>query len=213
MRSAKGYGTVGLTLVLGGLTPVLAYPTLPPESGLAQVAFVLAIALEIGGAVVLGLAGAAMIVSRRRLATHRSLAGIWRSEYEYQRSSDGNHYVSEHVLVLRERGDALAGLSLPKQDGSRVELRLSWAGRTLLQGTWTEHTSPSEHYAGRLYFGVMQLAVDVFSDRMTGTWCGFGSSMEVNSGSWRLTRLDSSTRRGARRRAVAALSGSRPAAP
>lgn len=119
-------------------------------------------------------------------------SGVWLSRYVYPSSGRGDDFVGQHYVVLRQRGTVVTGQSLPHTTGSRLELDLEAKGQ-IVQGNWTEHTSPTGYYRGKTYHGTIQMAVDNAGRAMSGQWLGFGKDFVINSGSWDLTWVDSAT--------------------
>jgi hypothetical protein len=121
-------------------------------------------------------------------------SGIWLSRYVYPSSGRGADYVGEHYVVVRQRGTRLTGRSLPHTTGSRLELDLELkADRPIVEGSWTEHTSPTGYYKGVVYHGTLQMVIDKAGHVMSGQWLGFGKDFKINSGAWELHWVDGST--------------------
>ncbi len=120
------------------------------------------------------------------------LSGIWHSRYLYYSSSRGQQFEAEHYVVFRQRGNGLAGQSLPHSTDSRLRLNLSVDG-SIATGTWTERTSPTGYYKGAVYHGTIQLIVNPMGRAMSGKWLGFGKNFKVNAGEWELAWVDGST--------------------
>lgn len=117
------------------------------------------------------------------------LTGIWISDYGYYSSSRDQHLTSKHHVLLLQRGARLMTRSLP-ESGSRVGMDMSVNGQ-VVTGTWTEETERGGYYKGGVYFGCIQMLLDVTGHRLKGRWLGFGRDFEINDGPWSLTLVDS----------------------
>lgn len=118
------------------------------------------------------------------------LTGIWLSRYEYESSSRGGTFASQHYVMILQRGAHLNIRSLPRQH-SRLSLDLSVNGK-MTKGTWAEHTAEGGYYKGAVYDGTIQLEINQTNDRMKGKWLGFGRDPgEINDGPWQFTLVDS----------------------
>lgn len=116
------------------------------------------------------------------------LTGIWLSRYEYESSSRGRTYTSQHYVLVLQRGRGLMIRSLPEQE-STLSLELTVNGR-MVKGTWTEVTSEGGYYQGAVYDGAIQMEIGPAEDRMVGKWLGFGRNPgEINDGPWMFTRV------------------------
>ena len=130
--------------------------------------------------------------TREGTADGPNYSGVWLSRYVYPSTGRDADFVGEHYVVLRQRGNILKGQSLPHTTGSRLELDLALKG-TVVEGNWTEHTSPTGYYSGKAYHGTLQLAVDDSARIMTGQWLGFGKDFKINTGAWELHWVDAAT--------------------
>jgi transcriptional regulator with XRE-family HTH domain len=115
------------------------------------------------------------------------LSGVWRSRYEYESSSRGGWFYSQHYGVLLHRGIFLQFRSLPGTADGRVVMDMDINGAAVT-GKWTEQTDQEGYYQGSLYHGAIQMLVDPTWHRMTGKWVGFGRDYDVNVGPWMLVR-------------------------
>jgi hypothetical protein len=128
-----------------------------------------------------------------RTGSHGSgLSGIWHSRYLYYSTGRDQEFEGQHYVVLRQRGNRLAGQSLPHSTGSHLDLELS-VDASIATGTWTERTSPTGYYRGAVYHGTIQLVVNPMGRAMSGKWLGFGTNFKVNTGEWELTWVDQAT--------------------
>lgn len=121
-----------------------------------------------------------------------SHTGVWLSRYEYHSSSREATLADERYVVLLQTGDRLTVRSLTGSAPSVVTMDLT-VDRSLVTGTWKEHTDPAGFYRGAVYHGAVQLVVGPTGHRMVGRWVGFGKDGEVNTGPWTLRLVDRST--------------------
>jgi transcriptional regulator with XRE-family HTH domain len=122
-------------------------------------------------------------------AKYGPLTGIWLSTYEYESTSRNAIFSDQHYVMLLQRGARVTVRSLPKS-ASRLSMDMSQNG-SVVTGTWTEHTSEQGYYGGAVYYGAIQLLQDPTDRRLRGKWVGFGRDLEVNTGPWQLTLVDS----------------------
>lgn len=121
------------------------------------------------------------------------LTGRWISSYRYRSTSRGEEFTDTHSVDLGVDGGRLLGRSVPQPYGSELTLALTAEGSTL-SGTWTERTSPTGHYRGATFRGLLQLVVDPTGHTMSGMWLGVNKRDTVKAGEWRLEReLDDDT--------------------
>lgn len=127
------------------------------------------------------------------------LSGIWHSRYVYSSTGRGKDFVGEHYVVIRQQDSALAGHSVPADNGSLLKLDLRIGG-TVATGTWSERTSPDGYYRGSTYHGALQLVIDPMGKSMRGRWVGFDREFNVRSDTWELHWVESATTAHARRK-------------
>lgn len=121
------------------------------------------------------------------------IEGIWHSSYEYGRGPKDEPQTSEHHIEFARVGDKWVGTSLPHQEGSDVVITLVQDGNEFA-GQWRERTSPTGHYAGRTFSGLILLLLQQNSSELNGMWLGAGSSTgRVKTGTWMLKREDHKT--------------------
>lgn len=120
---------------------------------------------------------------------HRTLAGVWLSEYEYETSSQpGVVQTSGHYVVLKQTGTDVKGRSLRQRSKSRLELTGFVERTLLLTAYWRERTSKN-----RIYHGALQVLIDPVNSTMSGSWVGFNRRTKVETGIWQFRRLDHRT--------------------
>jgi transcriptional regulator with XRE-family HTH domain len=122
-------------------------------------------------------------------ANYGPLTGIWLSSYDYFSSSRNATFTSKHYVMVLQRGASLIVRSLPLQS-SQVSMELSVNGQ-VITGSWAEETERGGYYSGAMYYGSIQMLLDVTGRRMAGKWVGFGRDMTVNTDVWSLTLVDS----------------------
>jgi hypothetical protein len=114
--------------------------------------------------------------------------GMWQSSYVYPSGSKVRR--SEHFMKASVEGDRVTMRSVPDETGSIVTVDLLIEG-PIATGAWRERTSPSGSYAGKEYFGAIQLWVLDGGQVMRGKWVGFSSKPgEIKSGEWEFTRSE-----------------------
>lgn len=122
------------------------------------------------------------------------LAGSWISKYRYRSASRGEEFTDTHLVDLGVDGGQLVGRSVPHPSGSELTLALTAEGR-VVSGTWVERTSPTGHYRGASFRGLLQLVVAPTGHTMSGMWLGVNKRDMVNAGEWWLERqLDDAVR-------------------
>ena len=60
----------------------------------------------------------------------------------------------------------------------------------VITGSWAEETERGGYYSGAMYYGSIQMLLDVTGRRISGKWVGFGRDMTVNTDTWSLTFVD-----------------------
>lgn len=121
-------------------------------------------------------------------ANYGPLTGIWLSSYDYYSSSRSATFTSKHYVMVLQRGASLIVRSLPLQS-SQVSMELSVNGQ-VITGSWAEETERGGYYSGAMYYGSIQMLLDMTGRRMSGKWVGFGRDMTVNTDTWSLTLVD-----------------------
>jgi hypothetical protein len=122
------------------------------------------------------------------MGTNDMVAGLWHSRYEYGRGPKDDQYSSEHLVRFAEVNGEWVGTSEAAIDGSQVFIKLTQDGHEL-SGQWREITSPSGHYHGREFNGLITLLLQQGGTELNGLWLGVGSSISrVKSGPWRFKR-------------------------
>lgn len=119
-------------------------------------------------------------------------SGIWLSRYEYFSSSCGVMGVDLCHVLLLQRGNDLSLRSLPGSTPSTITMDLT-VESNVITGTWRERTNPKGQYRGAVYYGAIQMLAEPTGRRLSGKWCGFGKTLEVNTGPWELLFRDAST--------------------
>lgn len=115
------------------------------------------------------------------------LAGIWESRCTYRSGSrSGQGFLDLAHLVVVQSGSKLSAQSIPgsETDGTTV-MHLELRGH-VVTGTWEVTTSAESYYNGLVFHGALQLKLDAVGGSMTGTWVGFGSEDDINTGPWML---------------------------
>ena len=97
-------------------------------------------------------------------------------------------FTSKHYVMVLQRGASLIVRSLPLQS-SQVSMELSVNGQ-VITGSWAEETERGGYYPRAMYYGTIQMLLDVTGRRMSGKWVGFGRDMTVNTDTWSLTLVD-----------------------
>lgn len=115
-----------------------------------------------------------------------TIEGIWQSHYEYGKGANDEPQTSEHRIEFVQNGGTWVGTSLPNAENSIVTLTLKPDGEQF-SGEWREQTSPSGHYQGREFKGLILLALD--NNELCGKWLGVNSTGRVKSGVWTLQRV------------------------
>lgn len=112
--------------------------------------------------------------------------GHWLSTYTYHNGETGRHVLT----FSAQNANEWLCKSVPQPDGSEVVLKLHYDKESsTLTGTWTEKTSPTGAYKGKVFHGVLQLIVNQDYTKAAGEWVGFNSGHTgVNAGSWKLER-------------------------
>lgn len=121
--------------------------------------------------------------------------GVWLSRYEYFSSGRDSTFTGLHHVVLLQHGSRLTVRSLPgagSSPGSVLSMDLD-VDDNVVTGTWREETSRDGYYQGAVYHGAVQMLIEHTGRRITGTWVGFGRSMDVNTGPWELVLQDAGT--------------------
>ena len=121
------------------------------------------------------------------MAATKTLAGTWRSRYEYGLGLHDKPNFSEHRLIFEKDGKAWIGTSLPNAEDSEVIITLAESGDEFA-GAWQEKTSPTGHYKGRTFKGLILFVLSPDGNTLDGKWLGAGSG-RVKSGIWKLTRI------------------------
>jgi hypothetical protein len=157
--------------------------------------------LKVSAALALASADASFASDDRRAASASqlpdpaaSLAGIWHSRYRYYSSGRDQYLEGEHYVVFHQQGNQLIGESIPAKNESVLRLELALNGLTAT-GTWSERTSPSGYYHGRVYHGAIQLVIDPMGKSMSGKWVGMDREFNVNSDTWDLQWINDSSSR------------------
>ena len=120
----------------------------------------------------------------------KDFSGIWYCGYSYPSNQHKGQDVSEYYGVLHQRGDNLVFQSLPNQQESVLQLKLTLDG-DLATGYWEEGTSPGGEFAGAIYSGAVQLLVDKNGKHIQGKWVGIGQddgNRQIYTGEWTLRR-------------------------
>lgn len=131
-------------------------------------------------------------------AVNTSLSGIWHSRYHYHSDGRNQDFDCEHYVVFKQEGDRLIGESLPATNESVLRLDLAVNG-TAATGSWSERTSPTGYYHGRVYHGAIQLVIDPMGKSMTGRWVGMSRKFTVNSDTWELHWVEDASSKKTRR--------------
>lgn len=120
-----------------------------------------------------------------------SIKGTWISHYEYGQGVDNEPQFSEHRIVFSKVDGVWNGQSEPDADGSEVTITLKEQDAEF-SGEWKEHTSPSGHYQGREFSGLLKLVLQDDGAELSGMWLGVSSSTsQVKAGQWMFTRASS----------------------
>lgn len=119
-------------------------------------------------------------------------SGVWLSRYEYYSSSREVMGADLCHVLLLQRGAELTVRSLPGSTPSLITMDLT-VEANVITGVWRERTNPAGHYRGAVYYGALQMLAEPTGRRLSGKWCGFGKSLEVNTGPWELLFRDGST--------------------
>lgn len=128
-------------------------------------------------------------------SAHGPLTGVWKSTYRFVSSGrGGQEFASEHYVVLIQYGNRIQVRSLPDSAPSLVKMELTVNGQ-VATGTWAEQTDPGDYYAGAVYYGAIQMLLTATSDRLSGSWVGFGRDFDVNHGPWTLKLVANSAGR------------------
>lgn len=121
-------------------------------------------------------------LTRHRART--SLAGRWRSSYEYRSDDDGNLHTDQHIFRVSQRGRRVTMKDPGGPDRSRMHVRGTLSDGGVFSGEWEERTISGRHYSG-----VVQLLLSRTRNEMHGQWVGFTRSDTVRSGSWTLNKV------------------------
>ena len=122
------------------------------------------------------------------------LTGRWISRYRYRSASRNEVFTDTHLVDLGVDAGQLVGRSLPHPSGSELTLALTAEG-SVVSGIWAERTSPTGHYRGATFRGLLQLVVAPTGHTMSGMWLGVNKRDMVNAGEWWLERqLDDAVR-------------------
>lgn len=93
-----------------------------------------------------------------------------------------------HSVRMEQSDDRILVTSLANEEGSELSMELTRDG-DILTGTWRERTSQAGSYKGRVFHGVLQLALNSEGTKAEGKWLGFNSHRaKINSGDWTLQR-------------------------
>ncbi|HZM64104.1 MAG TPA: hypothetical protein VFB59_03155 [Candidatus Saccharimonadales bacterium] len=120
-----------------------------------------------------------------------TLEGIWLSHYEYGQGPSNEPRFNDHVIRFTHVGNEWHGLSLPNKDGSEVSLilRQSRSQRRQFVGDWHVRTSPTGHYGGHKFNGLILLLIDEDGNELKGEWISATQNLSsVKHGSWTLRR-------------------------
>ncbi|WP_433368294.1 helix-turn-helix domain-containing protein [Actinoplanes sp. CA-142083] len=123
---------------------------------------------------------------------HGDHTGVWLSTYEYFSSGRDGSFKNAHYVVLLQHDDRATVRSLNGPEKSLLTMELQVEG-SVVTGTWAEETERGGYYRGARYFGAIQMLAEPTGRRLTGKWVGFGKEMDLNTGPWTLTFVDSST--------------------
>jgi hypothetical protein len=121
------------------------------------------------------------------MTTHKTIEDTWRSRYEYGLGLKDEANFSEHRIIFEKHDNKWVGTSLPNEEGSVVTITLAESGSEFA-GAWQEKTSPTGHYKGRIFKGLILFVLSEDGNTLTGKWLGAGSG-RVKSGVWKLTRV------------------------
>ncbi len=119
---------------------------------------------------------------------NNTLTGTWHSRYGYIQGANQKPYTSDHRIEFTQEGELWVGRSVTGDDGSAVTLIVRQNGNEF-KGEWRERTSPTGHYQGREFTGVILLVLQPAGAELKGMWLGVDSSVGgVKSGIWLLKR-------------------------
>lgn len=117
-----------------------------------------------------------------------SLDGIWLGTYYYKSSDSKSQTKAQHFIVFKRKGRKLYGDSNGVHEESRIILKLKIDENNILSGTWKEETSQK-----KIYYGVIQLAIEPGGKKLKGVWVGFNKRGEIKSSVWEFEQLNEKT--------------------